>query len=174
MAAARGGKVDAAKLLLAAGATTSMQRKTGAANPALMWAKPFPRAAPRPTLVTFLDRRTRAYERYHGKVNRLMERKIIQEPRPKDMNKGGFTPRHYAAREGGPSPPASRTCWLPTPIPIPKIRTAKLRCCFRWRTCISTRTPCCVKSGADLDKWDLLRAARPSTWRGARTSARCR
>ena len=35
----------------------------------------------------------------HGKVNQW-ERKVIQEPRPKDMNKGGFTPLHYAAREG--------------------------------------------------------------------------
>ena len=35
----------------------------------------------------------------HGKINQW-ERKIIQEPRPKDMNKGGFTALHYAAREG--------------------------------------------------------------------------
>ena len=36
----------------------------------------------------------------HGKVNQW-ERKIIQEPRPKDMNKGGFTALHYAALDGG-------------------------------------------------------------------------
>ena len=28
------------------------------------------------------------------------ERKVITEPRPKDMNRGGFTPLLYAAREG--------------------------------------------------------------------------
>src|ERR1700735_3816239 len=35
----------------------------------------------------------------HGKINQW-ERKIIAEPRPKDLNKGGFTALHYAAREG--------------------------------------------------------------------------
>src|SRR5687767_15211371 len=33
-------------------------------------------------------------------VVRQWERKVITEPRPKDMNKGGFTPLLYAAREG--------------------------------------------------------------------------
>ena len=33
-------------------------------------------------------------------VIRQWERKVITEPRPKDMNKGGFTPLLYAAREG--------------------------------------------------------------------------
>ncbi len=28
------------------------------------------------------------------------QRKVIKEPRPKDMNQGGFTPLLYAAREG--------------------------------------------------------------------------
>ncbi len=31
---------------------------------------------------------------------RQWERKVIKEPRPKDMNQGGFTPLLYAAREG--------------------------------------------------------------------------
>ena len=31
---------------------------------------------------------------------RNWERKVIKEPRPKDMNQGGFTPLLYAAREG--------------------------------------------------------------------------
>ena len=33
-------------------------------------------------------------------VIRQWERKVITEPRPKDMNRGGFTPLLYAAREG--------------------------------------------------------------------------
>ena len=49
------------------------------------------------------------------------ERKVITEPRPKDMNKGGFTPLLYAARE------VSRVrgnSSRPRPISISKIPTA--------------------------------------------------
>ncbi|HEX5227683.1 MAG TPA: ankyrin repeat domain-containing protein, partial [Bryobacteraceae bacterium] len=61
---------------------------------AIMWAA----AESQADMVKFLASRG-ANLNDHGKVNQW-ERKIIQEPRPKDMNKGGFTPLLYAAREG--------------------------------------------------------------------------
>ena len=57
------------------------------------------------------------------------------------------------------------------PIPIPKIRTARRRCFWRWRTCISIRPPCSLKA-APISTNGISSAARRSTWRP--TSARCR
>jgi hypothetical protein len=48
--------------------------------------------------VKFLHQR--ALTSMRAAVIRQWERKVITEPRPKDMNKGGFTPLLYAAREG--------------------------------------------------------------------------
>jgi ankyrin repeat protein len=93
MAAARSGRVEAAKLLLDAGADINAKETWGGQS-ALMWAA----AQRQAEMVKFLAARG-ANLNDHGKVNQW-ERKIIQEPRPKDMNKGGFTALHYAAREG--------------------------------------------------------------------------
>jgi ankyrin repeat protein len=89
----------------------------------------------------------------HGKVNQW-ERKIIQEPRPKDMNKGGFTPLHYAAREGcavcvqnlltGGADPDSEDPDRETPLLL-----ALENMHFDTAAVL-------VKGGADLDKWDLF------------------
>ena len=59
-------------------------------------------------------------------VIRQWERKVITEPRPKDMNQGGFTPLLYAAREGCVDCVRS-TCSPPAPIPISRIRSASRR-----------------------------------------------
>src|SRR5690242_4983020 len=93
MAAARSGKVDAAKALLAAGADINAKETWGGQS-AIMWAA----AQSQADMVKFLASKD-ANLNDHGKINQW-ERKVIQEPRPKDMNKGGFTPLHYAAREG--------------------------------------------------------------------------
>ena len=93
MAVARSGKVDAAKALLDAGADINAKENWGGQS-ALMWAA----AQSQADMVKFLASNG-ANLNDHGKVNQW-ERKVIQEPRPKDMNKGGFTPLHYAAREG--------------------------------------------------------------------------
>ncbi len=89
----------------------------------------------------------------HGKVNQW-ERKIIQEPRPKDMNKGGFTPLHYAAREGcvacvqnllaAGADPDSEDPDRETPLLL-----ALENMHFDTAAVL-------VKGGADLDKWDLF------------------
>src|SRR5678815_3629632 len=93
MAAARSGKVEAAKRLLDAGADINAKETWGGQS-AIMWAA----AQSQPEMIKLLASRG-ADVNAIGKVNQW-ERKTLGEPRPKDMNKGGFTPLLYAAREG--------------------------------------------------------------------------
>jgi ankyrin repeat protein len=80
-------------LLLDAGADVNATEEWGGQS-ALMWAA----ARGNADMVRFLAARGALLDA-HGLV-RQWPRKIINEPRPKDMNKGGFTALHYAAREG--------------------------------------------------------------------------
>jgi uncharacterized protein len=93
MAAARSGDVAAAKLLLAAGADVNAVEQWGGQS-ALMWAA----AQSQPAMIKLLAANG-ANLNARG-VIRQWERKVIKEPRPKDMNQGGFTALLYAAREG--------------------------------------------------------------------------
>jgi ankyrin repeat protein len=147
MAAARSGKVDAAKTLLAAGADINAKETWGGQS-AIMWAA----AQSQADMVKFLASKD-ANLNDHGKVNQW-ERKIIQEPRPKDMNKGGFTPLHYAAREGcsvcvqnlldAHADPDSEDPDRETPLLL-----ALENMHFDTAAVL-------IKGGADLDKWDLF------------------
>jgi len=93
MAVARTGRIEAAELLIDAGANVNAVENFGGQS-ALMWAA----ARGNADMVRFLAANG-ADLNAHGLV-RQWPRKIINEPRPKDMNKGGFTALHYAAREG--------------------------------------------------------------------------
>ena len=93
MVAARSGHVDAARLLLEAGADVNAKEQWGGQS-ALMWAA----AQSQPEMVKLLVEHGADVDA-RGAVRRW-ERKVIKEPRPKDMNQGGFTPLLYAAREG--------------------------------------------------------------------------
>jgi ankyrin repeat protein len=93
MEVARTGNVKAANLLLDAGADVNAIELWGEQS-ALMWAA----AQKQPAMIKLLISRG-ANVNAHGAV-RNWERKVIREPRPKDMNQGGFTPLLYAAREG--------------------------------------------------------------------------
>ena len=93
MAVARTGNVEAAKLLLDAGADVNAIELWGQQS-ALMWAA----AQQQPAMIKLLIARGAQVDA-RGAV-RNWERKVISEPRPKDMNQGGFTPLLYAAREG--------------------------------------------------------------------------
>jgi len=147
MAAARSGKVDAAKTLLAAGADINAKETWGGQS-AIMWAA----AQGQADMVKFLASKD-ANLNDHGKINQW-ERKVIQEPRPKDMNKGGFTPLHYAAREGcvacvqnlldAHADPDSEDPDRETPLLL-----ALENMHFDTAAVL-------VKGGADLDKWDLF------------------
>ena len=87
-------------------------------------------------------------------VIRQWERKVITEPRPKDMNKGGFTPLLYAAREGcvdcarhliaaGADPD------LEDPERITPLNMALLNLHYEFAAFM-------IQAGADVNKWDLF------------------
>jgi len=152
MAAARSGKVDAAKLLLAAGADINAKETWGGQS-AIMWAA----AQSQADMVKFLASKD-ANLNDRGKINQW-ERKIIQEPRPKDLNKGGFTPLHYAAREGcaacvqnlltAGADPDSEDPDRETPLLLALEN-------MHFDTAAVLVTGVNGKGGADLDKWDLF------------------
>ncbi len=152
MAAARSGRVDAAKALLAAGADINAKENWGGQS-AIMWAS----AQCQPEMVKFLASKD-ANLNDHGKVNQW-ERKIIQEPRPKDMNKGGFTPLAYAAREGcvacvqnllaAGADPDSEDPDRETPLLLALEN-------MHFDTAAVLITGVNGKGAADLDKWDLF------------------
>ena len=93
MAVARTGKVDAALLLLKHRANPNARENWGGQT-ALMWAA----AQSQPEMIRVLLQHgaqvdTRA-------TARDWQRRVTAEGRPKDLNRGGFTPLLYAAREG--------------------------------------------------------------------------
>jgi uncharacterized protein len=93
MLVARTGRVDTAQLLLSAGADVNATEEWGGQS-ALMWAA----AQSQPEMVKLLVGKGADVDA-RG-VTRVWQRKLTAEPRIKDMNKGGFTPLLYAAREG--------------------------------------------------------------------------
>ncbi|MBV9508611.1 MAG: ankyrin repeat domain-containing protein [Acidobacteriia bacterium] len=147
MAAARSGKVEAAKALLDAGADINAKETWGQQS-ALMWAA----AQSQADMVKFLASKG-ANLNDHGKVNQW-ERKIIQEPRPKDLNKGGFAPLHYAAREGCAACVANLLAAGADPDPEDPDRETPLLLAIE--NLHFDTAAVLVKGGADLDKWDLF------------------
>jgi ankyrin repeat protein len=89
----------------------------------------------------------------HGKVNQW-ERKVIQEPRPKDMNKGGFTPLHYAAREGCAACVQNLLAAGADPDSEDPDRETPLLLALE--NMHFDTAAVLVQGGADLDKWDLF------------------
>ena len=147
MAVARSGHVDAAALLLEAGADVNVKEAFGGQSP-LMWAA----AQSQAEMVKFLA--SKGADVNARGVVRQWERKVITEPRPKDLNKGGFTPLLYAAREGcllcarylveaGADPD------LEDPDRVTPLNMALLNLHFEVAAYL-------VKAGADVDKWDLF------------------
>ena len=147
MAVARSGKLEAARRLLDAGADVNAKEDWGGQS-ALMWAA----AQSQAEMVKLLASRG-ADVNARGIIHQW-ERKVITEPRPKDMNKGGFTPLTYAAREGcvecarhliaaGADPD------LEDPDRVTPLNMALLNLHFEFAGYM-------VKAGADVDKWDLF------------------
>src|SRR5690606_41101766 len=84
---------------------------------------------------------------------RRWERKVIREPRPKDMNQGGFTPLLYAAREGCVEcarhlVKAGADIDLPDPHRVTPLNMAQLNLNFDLAAYL-------IASDADRNKWDL-------------------
>src|SRR5687767_11219825 len=147
MAVARAGKVDAAKRLLEAGADINAKEDFGGQT-ALMWAA----AQGQADMVKLLA--SNGADLNARGVIRQWERKVITEPRPKDMNKGGFTALLYAAREGcvecarhlvaaGADPD------LDDPERITPLNMALLNLHYEVAAFM-------INAGADVDKWDLF------------------
>ena len=147
MAVARSGHLEAARRLLEARADVNAKEDWGGQS-ALMWAA----AQSQAEMVKFLA--SQGADVNARGVVRQWERKVITEPRPKDLNKGGFTPLLYAAREGcvecarhliaaGADPD------LEDPERITPLNMALLNLHFEFAAYM-------IKAGADVDKWDLF------------------
>jgi len=147
MAVARTGNLDAARALVQAGADVNAREDWGGQS-ALMWAA----ARGNSDMVRFLA--ANGADLDARGVVRQWARKIITEPRPKDMNKGGFTALLYAAREGciecvralieaGADPD------LADPERVTPLNMALLNLHFDVAAYL-------IEAGADVDKWDLF------------------
>ncbi len=146
MAVARTGNVEGAKLLLDAGAAIDARERWGGQT-ALMWAA----AQGHPEMIRFLIDRG-ADPDARGAV-RQWERKVIKEPRPKDMNQGGFTPLLYAAREGciecaRALVEGGADIDKPDPHRVTPLNMALLNLHFDLAVYL-------IEAGADINKWDL-------------------
>ena len=147
MAAARSGKVDAAKRLVQARADVNAKESFGGQS-ALMWAA----AESQAQMVKFLVE-AGADVNARGTVHQW-ERKVITEPRPKDLNKGGFTPLLYAAREGCVECvkhliAGGADLDLEDPDRVTPLNMAIFNLHFEAAAALIT-------AGADIDKWDLF------------------
>jgi ankyrin repeat protein len=147
MAVARTGNVEAAKVLLDAGANINAREDWGGQS-AVMWAA----ARSNADMVRFLA--ANGADLDARGVVRQWARKIITEPRPKDLNKGGFTALLYAAREGcvdcaralveaGADPD------LADPERVTPLNMALLNLHYDFAAYM-------IEAGADVDKWDLF------------------
>ena len=146
MAVARTGNVEAAKLLLDAGADVNAIELWGQQS-ALMWAA----AQRQPAMIKLLIARGARVDA-RGAV-RNWERKVIREPRPKDMNQGGFTPLLYAAREGciecaKELAAGGADLDLPDPHRVSPLGLAILNLHFDFAAYL-------IEAGADVNDWDL-------------------
>jgi ankyrin repeat protein len=146
MAAARSGKVDAARRLVQAGADVNAKESFGGQS-ALMWAS----AQGQAEMVRFLVE-AGADLNARGVIHQW-ERKVITEPRPKDMNHGGFTPLLYAAREGCVACVKQLVAGgadvnLADPDRMTPLNLALFNLHFEVAAAL-------IKAGADVDKWDL-------------------
>jgi ankyrin repeat protein len=148
MVVARTDDVDAAKALLDAGAEINAKEEWGGQS-ALMWAA----AQSQPEMVKLLV--DNGADVAAAGIDRNWQRKVITEPRPKDMNRGGFTPLLYAAREGciecakhlieGGADPNQTDPERVTPLVL-----ALLNLHFDFAAYMIG------VEGIDLDKWDLF------------------
>src|SRR5262245_14362381 len=146
MEVARTGDVAAATLLLDAGADVNAVELWGQQSP-LMWAA----AQKQPAMIKLLVSRGADVDA-RGAV-RNWERKVIREPRPKDMNQGGFTPLLYAAREGciecaRELVAGGANLNLQDPHGVTPLVMSLLNLHFDFAAYL-------VEAGADVNKWDL-------------------
>ena len=144
---ARTGNVDAAKLLLKAGAKVDAREKFGGQTP-LMWA-----AARRHAPMVELLASSGADVNARSTV-RDYQRVATAESRAKFLDRGGFTPLIYAARENcGPCVAAllqhKADIGLPDPSDDPPLTIALMNA--NWDVAKQL-----IEAGADVNQWDLF------------------
>ena len=147
MTAARSGNVPFAEILLAHGADVNARESWGGQT-ALMWAS----AQGQAEMLTLLIEHG-ADVNLHGKA-RLWERRILSEPRPKDMNKGGFSALLYAARQGCTEcisilAEAGADLDATDPDRVSSLNLALINLHFETAAAL-------IEAGADVNSWDLF------------------
>ncbi|MDT8398193.1 MAG: ankyrin repeat domain-containing protein [Pseudomonadales bacterium] len=147
MVVARSGNIPAAKVLLAHGADINAREHWGAQS-AIMWAA----AQSQPEMLRFLIDQG-ADINAHG-LARLWNRRITSEPRPKDMNKGGFSPLLYAARQGCTEcvkilAAAGADLNATDPDRVSALNLALINLHFDTAATL-------IEAGADVNQWDLF------------------
>lgn len=147
MVAARQGDLATARLLLEHGADVNAKEQWGGQN-ALMWAS----AQSQPEMMKLLIAAGANLDE-HGAA-RLWDRRIMNEPRPKDMNKGGFNPLLYAARQGCIEcvqvlAEAGADLNATDPDRISPLNLALINLHFDTAAAL-------IEAGADVNQWDLF------------------
>lgn len=147
MVAARSGSLESAELLLKAGANPDAREAWGGQT-AVMWAA----AQSHPAMITLLAKHG-ADVNLHGNA-RLWDRRTMNEPRPKDMNKGGFSPLLYAAREGCTAcvealVKAGADLNAVDPDRVSALNLALINLHFETAMAL-------IDAGADVNQWDLF------------------
>ncbi|MEY4642698.1 MAG: Phosphocholine transferase AnkX [Pseudomonadota bacterium] len=147
MLAARAGHRAAAELLIEHGADVNAKEGWGGQSP-LMWAA----AQSQPEMMKLLIA-AGADVNEHGAA-RLWDRRIMNEPRPKDMNKGGFNPILYAARQGCTEcvtvlAEAGADLNAADPDRIAALNLALINLHFDTAAAL-------IEAGADVNQWDLF------------------
>lgn len=147
MIAARSGHMAAAELLLEHGADVNAKEGWGGQN-ALMWAA----AQSQPDMMQLLITHG-ADLNAHGTA-RLWDRRTLSEPRPKDMNKGGFNPVLYAARQGCVAcvqvlAEAGADLNATDPDRVSPLNLALINLHFDTAAVL-------IEAGADVNQWDLF------------------
>ena len=147
MVVARAGNVAAAELLLQHGADVNAKERWGGQS-AVMWAA----AQYQPDMLRLLVKHGADINAHS--TPRLWERRILSEPRPKDMNKGGFSPLQYAARKGCSEcvevlAAAGAELDAIDPDGVTALNLALINLHFETAVAL-------IEAGADVNKWDLF------------------
>jgi ankyrin repeat protein len=144
---ARAGNVEAAKLLLAAGAKVDAREKFGGQTP-LMWAT----ARRHPEMVELLA--SKGADVNARSAVRDYQRVATAESRAKQLDRGGFTPLIYAARENcGACVDVllkhKADIGLPDPSGVPALSIAMMN--GNWDVAKQL-----IDAGADVNQWDIF------------------
>lgn len=146
MNVARAGNLTGAELLLEHGADIHATEHWGGQT-ALLWAT----AQSQPAMIQFLIEQ--GADINQPSVTRHWERTLLDEPRPKIMNKGGMTALHFAAREGCTAcipilAKAGANLDAQDPERVTPLNTALINMHFNTAAAL-------IDAGADVNKWDL-------------------